>query len=212
VDSLNGKGCNGSCAGLLGAGRVDVYASLVAPIVVERYADGDLIEVIDTGKLYEISGGKRLEVIPFVREQKFQDRFAIPVKEAQVSNLPLGTLAAPLNGSLVKSYSNPTVYFMMNGSRMPVTYQVFSQRGLSFSDVKVLYETELNAWLPGKQLPPPDGSLIRSADNPTVYWTVDNTLHPISQDFFVRRGLGIFKISIFSESDIRAFPRGESYF
>jgi hypothetical protein len=84
-------------------------------------------------------------------------------------------------------------------------------RQFRFSDVVTLTNVEINSWVEGSLLAPPDGTLIRSTTNPTLYWVVNGVLHPINYKFYVDRGLKIFPVVFTSDSDIAKFPRGESY-
>jgi hypothetical protein len=63
----------------------------------------------------------------------------------------------------------------------------------------------------GSFLTPPDGTLIRTANNPTVYWVVGGELHPINYKFFVDRGLNIFPVVYSPDSDVSNYPIGDPY-
>ena len=100
---------------------------------------------------------------------------------------------------------------MQNGLRSPVTYQVFTMRGYKFSEVVTLSNVEVGSWVLGSFVPPPDGTLIRSTTNPTVYWTVNGSIHPVNYKFYKDRGLNIFPVIYTSENDLSKFPKGDPY-
>jgi hypothetical protein len=114
-----------------------------------------------------------------------------------------------LEGKLVKIGKNPTVYLVSGGVKLPVTYQVFLMRRLKFQDVQELASDIVGAV--GKFLAPPEGTLVRTGKNPTVYWVVDGRLHPINWGFYVHTGLNIFPVVFMSDNDIRGFEKGPAF-
>lgn len=210
IDNLNLSQCDGqSCKGLLGAGRIDVAKSLEDKIV--NINDGDLVQVSGTNTLYYINGGKKQQVIPFVRSQRFAFTNPKVVSATDLDIFPEGSFAEPLDGTLIKSSNDPAVYMMQNGLRSPLTYQVFTMRGFKFSDVATLTNIEVGSWIVGSFVTPPDGTLIRSTTNPTVYWVVNGNIHAINYKFYVERGLNIFPVIYSSDNDISKFPKGDPY-
>ena len=210
IDSLNISQCaNQSCAGLLGGGRINVAKSLEEQIAI--ISDGDVIEIIGTGQLFLINGGKRQLISPFVRNQRYAGVAAKLVISNDAQYFPEGSYAAPLDGTLIKMPNEPTIYYVHSGLRRPLTYQVFTMRGFKFSDVVTLTNVEVLSWIEGSLLAPPDGTIIRSTTNPTIYWVVNGILHPVNYKFYTERGLSIFPVVFTTENDISKFPRGESY-
>lgn len=211
IDSANISLCNGPCAGKIGSGRINVASSLSSTILPEVIAEGDLVQVVETGEIFVISGGKRLHVSSFVQQQRYGTSAPRHVYISQILSFPEGQYAQPADGTLVKKAGDATVYFMQNGIKMPVSYDVFAQRKFTFDRVFTLGNAEMDSWLTGKFLPPADGSLVRSRTNRTVYWVVGGTLHPITAAFYTNRGLSIFPIVYFNDGDIKQFPKGEAY-
>ncbi len=211
IDAPNISLCNGPCAGKIGTGRINVASSLSSTILPEIIAEGDLVQVIETGEIFVISGGKRLHVSSFVQQQRYGNSAPRQVYTWQVLSFPEGQYAQPADGTLVKKASGSTVYFMQNGIKMPVSYDVFVQRKFTFDRVFTLGDVEMDAWLTGKFLPPSDGALARSRTNRTVYWVVGGVLHPITAAFYANRGLSVFPIVYFNDGDIKQFPKGEAY-
>jgi hypothetical protein len=70
---------------------------------------------------------------------------------------------------------------------------------------------ELNSWTTGSFLPPLEGTLVKANGSPTVYWVINQVLHPMNYDFFVSRGLGIFPIMQVGATDIAGYPTGEAF-
>lgn len=210
IDNLNISQCGGvSCKGLLGAGRINAGKSLERQIAV--IDDGDVVQVEGTLNFYLISGGKRHRISPFVKEQRFKSLDVKTVSLADVETFPEGPYAEPLNGTLVKMPNNDTVYYIKAGLRYPVTAQVFAMRKYKFSDVVTLTNVEVGSWIEASLLTPPDGVLVRGMKNQTVYWVLNNTLHALNAKFYHDRGLDTFPITLYHDSEINNFPKGDSY-
>ncbi len=212
IDDLNLSQCGGaSCRGLLGAGRIDVLKSLQSAIS-QPFSEGNLVKVTDlNGAVYEILGGQKRLVSPFVFNQRFSTTTVTTALSDALSGFSEGAYVTPTDGTLVKFDKSPTVYIIENGQKLPLTYQVFVQRGFNFANVNTLSYEELDSWATGSFLPPLDGSVIKAAGNQTVYWVIGQVLHPVNYAFFVDRGLNVFPIMTVPDNDIAGYPKGDAY-
>lgn len=211
IDLLNAFQCGGPCFGKLGSGRINVLTAVSAEIIPETIAEGTLVQVIENGELFYITGGKRQPVGSFVRSQRFSGVEPRRVYTYQLADFLFGQYTAPVDGTLVKDVGSATVYWMQNGLRLPVSYSIFMQRGLRFDRVITLESGETQSWLIGKALPPTDGTLVRGLLGKTVYWVVGGSLHPVSGAFYRARGLSVFPLLKVNDGDLRLMPRGEPY-
>ena len=210
IDALNLSQCAGqSCQGLLGSGRINAAKSLEDQIVV--LSDGDVVQVSGTTEFYLINGGKRQVISLFVKSQRFANAKIKMVSRADLNYFPEGSYAVPLDGSLVKSPNSATVYYIQNGLRRPLTGQVFSMRGFKYSAVVTVSNAEIDSWVVGSFMAPPDGSLVRTANNPTIYWVVNGILHAVNGKFYTERALNLFPVIIVGDKDISQFSIGEPY-
>lgn len=211
VDNLNLSQCAGlSCRGLLGAGRINVPKSLETAIA-QNFSEGDLVRDQSTGATYQILGGQKRLVSPFVFNQKFSGKSVIILTSNNLSGLPSGSYITPVDGTLIKLDKEPTVYIMDSGQKLPITYGVFMQRKLSFANINTLSYSEVSSWQTGSFYPPVEGTLVKSAQDKTVYWVVGQTLHPINYKFYIERGLNLFPVLIISKADLNGFSKGEAY-
>ena len=211
IDNLNLTQCAGaSCRGLLGTGRINVPKSLETAIA-QIFSEGDLVKDQSTGATYQILGGQKRLVSPFVINQKFSGRSVIILNSNNLSSLPSGSYITPVDGTLIKLDNEPTVYIVDSGQKLPITYQVFMQRKLTFANVNTLSYSEVNSWQTGSFYPPVEGTLIKIARNKTVYWVVGQTFHPINYGFFIERGLNMFPVLIVSKSDLNGYAKGAAY-
>jgi hypothetical protein len=212
IDNLNLSQCQGmSCRGFLGTGRVNVKKSIEAGKFLPSLAEGDLIRAMETGAIYRITGSQKRVVSPFVYNQRFLGAAVKAASLESLKNYPEGPYETPNDGTLVKLDSVPTVYMVSQGSKLPVTYSVFADRGFSFSQVNTVSFSEISSWPNGSFLPPKEGSLVKEGLTQTVYWVVSGVLHPINYTFYLEKGLGMFPIMHVSKSDLASFPKGEAF-
>jgi hypothetical protein len=212
IDNLNINQCLGtSCKGFLGAGRINAAKAVAEDIKTPLITEGEVVTREGTTTLYLISGGKRHVISPFVKLQRYSNTFIRTVSQTDLEGFPEGTYAFPNDGTLAKTPTDATVYFLEKGLKFPITGSIFTQRKFNFSSVATLSSEEMSSWLTDKLLPPSEGMLVKSRTNQTVYWVVGGALHPISYSFFIKRGLNIFPIFITSDAEIKSFTKGEAY-
>ena len=111
--------------------------------------------------VYHIVGGQKRLVSPFVFNQRFAGQSLINSTSAEIAAYPEGPYVTPLDGTLVKLENDQTVYIIQNGQKLPITYQVYTQRKLNLQQVNTLSYPEVNSWPTGNFLPPLDGTLVR---------------------------------------------------
>lgn len=211
IDDFNLFQCGGSpCKGFIGTGRINVAQSLLKQIL-PPVEEGDLITIENNPTIYYINGGKRHPISGFVLAQRFSGKTQKIVSEIDVVRFPEGNFVEPLDGTLVKQYADPTVYYVSKGLKLPITLQIFKLRGFNFNDVKEFNQPEISSWLTGSFLTPPEGTLVRTPKKPTVYWVVGDALHGVNRGFYDDRGLSIFPIILVPENDLKSFSQGEVY-
>ncbi|MBI2355828.1 MAG: peptidase S8 [Candidatus Doudnabacteria bacterium] len=140
IDALNQNNClNSSCNGFLGKGRINAYKAMAPQVISE----GSLVRS-STGDIYLITGGIRRLVSGFVFNQRgFASSSVTNEVSGQLAAIPLGDPLPPLEGTLIKSQSDATVYVIHQELRRPLTYLVFTSRSFSFSSVITLTDSEV---------------------------------------------------------------------
>jgi len=212
VDELNLSQCGGlSCRGLLGAGRISAPKSLTGTFSVDGFKEGDLVKVQGTMLVYQISGGKKRPVSPFVMNRRFPGTPVKAVVSQQIETFPEGPYVTPDDGTLIKLSNQPAVYMLNTGQKMPVTYEVFKQRGFDFGAVNTVDFPEFNSWVTSSFLPPADGTIVRGFRSQTLFWTVSGVLHPMNWAFYQEKGLRQFPVLRLPDKDLEKMSKGEAY-
>lgn len=213
VDYLSLNQCgNSPCKGLLGSGRINVKRSLEAGIFDQSLLDGDVARETETGTVYLIAGGKKQLISSFVYNQRFLGSNVRNVTQKQMETLPAGPYATPLENTLVKVEKNRTIYIIKNGTKMPVLFSVFKQKGYKFSEVSTVSFAEFNSWIGGSFLIPKEGTIVKNPSGRNLYWAIGDTLRPINRQFIKNKGIAGFPQLVLSDKDIGGFAKGEKLY
>src|SRR5207253_2523846 len=106
IDSLNQTQClGGSCNGFLGAGRINALFALTPQPIL----NDSLVREAGTNKVFLISNGTKKYVSPFVLSQKYPNTEVSLETGGQLANYRPGPSVLPLDGTLIKDESHPTV-------------------------------------------------------------------------------------------------------
>src|SRR5262249_17493270 len=156
----------GPCTGELGSGRINAFRAFDKSILSVTISDKDFVLNTDDNQMYFIAGGQKQPVSYLVYLQRFSAQTPKKVTTYDLSNFPTGPYALPNEGTIVKAALDPTVYQISGGQKLPLTAQIFKQRGLTNADIMVLGDVEVNSWITGKFMPPTEGTLVKSPNNP----------------------------------------------
>jgi len=201
IDDLNADNCQGgSCTGRLGSGRIDAQKALQSTTFTANSLIRD-----SSKKVYLIEDGLRRSVGDFVFSQRgyrTQDIKDLSVTESEL--LPLGHPLPPLDGTLLRSQTDPTVFVVVAGVLQPASLLAFRSYGYSFSQVAVLSDGEISAYRKGPDLQPTNGALLKLIGQPAVYFLHEGKRRLISAFGFKSRSL---KFSDVVELDQAAFDK-----
>ena len=147
---------------------------------------------------------------------RFED--IITLDEIYVSGLNLGTLYPIKVGALVKSITDPTVYYIAENSiKQPITFFSFVSRGFNFNSVLAVDAGSIDGLTAGQVLIPKPGTLIRGSSDSTVYLVeggISDTLHALSFQAFTNRGFKFPDVKLIpdSEFNLYVYAIGIAYF
>jgi subtilisin family serine protease len=205
IDSLNQNSCLGSsCNGYLGHGRINALSALSPQPLLE----GDIVKESATGKLYYITGGRKRYVSDFVfRQRGFNQTQIVFETNNQLANLQLAPAFPPLEGTLIKGQTDPTVYYIHQELKRPLTYLVFQSRSFSFASVQTLPESDVNVLTIGEWYWPPDGTMILIKGDPTVYVMEDGVKRPVTYFVFTQRRLSFARVVTVTTDEFGHIPK-----
>ena len=204
IDPLNQISCAaGSCNGFLGRGRVNAMSAIAA----QPIADGSLVRESGTGNIYLVSNNTKRLVTRFVFNQRgYPETLIINDSSNQLAGLPTLNPLSPLEGTLIKTASDPTVYVATSEVLRPVTYLVFVSRHFSFAAVQTIADQDFNALPRADWYWPPDGTLVLIDGSPTVYVMDQQVRRPVTYFVFMQRHLSFTQVINVSTTDFEHVP------
>ena len=210
IDAVNQDNCLGSsCNGFLGKGRINALKAL-SPLPA---SEGSLIRESVTGRIYLISGSTKRFISSFVFNQRgFSETSITNEVSNQLAAFPAGPALPPLEGTLIKNETDPTVYVIEQEFKRPLTYLVFITRGYSFANVYTLSSSEVADVLTGEWAAPYDGTMVLIKGDPTVYVMNQGVRRAVTYFIFTQRQLSFAKVISVTQDEFLHIPApGDSY-
>jgi uncharacterized ParB-like nuclease family protein len=87
------------------------------------------------------------------------------VPDQEIASYPKQGFVMPLNGSLIKATSDPTVYLIQGGVKRGMTAELFRNYGFKFSDIAVLSDDEVNSLSLGGFATPKDTTYFKAGND-----------------------------------------------
>lgn len=186
-------------------GELDTYPAgrLMTPL------DGTLIKAAAEPAVYHVGNGQLEPLTLFVfTERGFRFKDVISVPQSELAEWEIGKPMPPSTGLLVKAKSSPAVYYIESGVKRPLSYEVFMARRFSFKDVLVGSDPEIDLIELGEPLTLPDRAVVKTKDNPTVYYLVDGVFRPLTLTAFNNRGLLFQNVVTITAEEFAKYPVG----
>ncbi|MDP4001221.1 MAG: S8 family serine peptidase [bacterium] len=115
------------------------------------------------------------------------------------------------DGDLVRELGTNRIFLLSDGIKHYVPQFVFDQRGFNPADIVNETNGQLNAYALGVPLLPFDGTLIKAANDPTVYVIHQNIKRALTFLVFNSRGFSFADVNSLPDSDVDIFPGGDWY-
>ncbi|MEO8065985.1 MAG: S8 family serine peptidase [Candidatus Doudnabacteria bacterium] len=127
---------------------------------------------------------------------------------AAVKPQPVQPLA---DGTLVREASTGSIYMIMNNTKRPVSSFVMTQRNLDPNSAVSEVNNQLTFIQTGSPLPPLEGTLLKSPDDPQVYVINQELKRPVTFLVFVSRGYNFADLKIISQAELTSYATGDWY-
>lgn len=125
----------------------------------------------------------------------------INVKKSIQSKIAVTAIA---EGDLISLGNGSSVYQIIGGQRRLVSQFVMNQR-LTLQPVKVVTSVQLANFSDGAYAAPADGTLIKTADSPTVYMVVRGQKFPVTKEVFNQRRLNFSQVATLSSEEVNSW-------
>ena len=149
-------------------GEVDFYLDGLDMV----YPNGTLIADRNSEKIYLVKNKQRREITSekLLAALGYQKSSVLSITEDEINHFPIGRKMVYPDNTLIKANNSPSVYLVNNGKKKEFTSAIlFEKLGYNWSDIIDVNEDEANNHPNDGKILYPDGTLIKSMDNPTVY-------------------------------------------
>ena len=161
--------------------------------------DGSIVRGLEDKTVYLVQGGKIKIFSNFTFAQRnIKAKDVVVVPDLEILSYEKNGFVAPLDGTLVKSLANNTVYLVENGLKHPVIAEVFKNRGFSIKKVAVISQEEIGALAIGSYATPADRTFFTLEKSTNLFMFKEGTKHSIST--FVAKQKHITADYVFNQS------------
>lgn len=141
------------------------------------------------------------------KQRKISTKQISLVSDSEIQSYPKQGFVEPMDGTLIKSEKQPTIYFVQNGLKQPILGNIFKNRGFKTKDIAVLSSGEVDNLPLGNYAMPKDYTFFNVGDNKgSIMEFKGGTTHSISTTVAKQRG--ITPDYIFSQDVVNSWPTG----
>jgi hypothetical protein len=167
---------------------------IVAPTVLEQYPVGEEIALANYSLVRDEDGNiyllvddamRHIESMEAFRSIGFSEAELIDITAREVSayteGAPITTATQDPSGRIVKTASG-AMFLLRDGTRQQILDSAILTANYPNATVDVAAPGEIEQYREGSFLKLPDGTLVRSMENPTVYVVADGLRHAIDSE------------------------------
>lgn len=168
--------------------------------------DGTTIKAKSSPAIYLTQNGK-VKLFSALTYGQYKNPKPVIVEDSELSSYAKEGFVAPKDGTLIKANSGQAVYLSQSGLKLPLTGELFKNRGFSIKNINVVSKEELEGLETGDFATPKDRTFfaIGSKSGP-IYIFKEGAKHTISS--FVAKQRGITPDYIFGKSEAEAWSDG----
>lgn len=113
--------------------------------------DGTLFKVDAEPAVYIMSNGLKMPVTyQIFQQRKFSFANVNTLSFAEVASWPAGSFLPPLEGTLIKTYTNSTVYWVIGQALHPVNFGFYMDRGLNIFPIILTPDPDIKSFASGE--------------------------------------------------------------
>ncbi len=163
----------------------------------------------EQGKYYVFISNIKHPASNFVITQRgLNPQTFIAITSTDSALFSAGSVLPPKDGTIIKGTKDAGIYLAENGKIKLFSEVVFKQRKISAKKIVTVPDEEISSYEKQGFVPPLDQSLVKSADNPSVYFVENGLKRPVLAEVFKNRGFSARSISTLSKEEILALPIG----
>lgn len=171
-------------------------------------ADNAIIRLAD-GSTFVFLDNVKHPVSNFVLTQRgLNPGAAFAVSPTDANLYPTGSILPPTDGAIVKGAKDNAVYLVSNGQLKLFSSFVFSQRKIQANQIIAVPGNEIQTYDREGFVPPLDGTLVKAANDPTIYLVSSGLKQPVLGEIFKNRGLSFKNVVNLGAEEVASLPAG----
>lgn len=180
--------------------------------------DNTVVQVEGSNQKYVFLNNVKRPASDLVLKQRgLQNQPTLVVTQAESNMFEPGTVLPPKDGTVLSVENNPAIYLVQNEQLRLFSSFTYAQR--KPGKPEVIPASELANYAIQGYVAPLDTTLIKSADNGTVFVVENGLKRPITGEIFKNRGFSFKKIVTLSSEEVQglatgayATPKDKSFF
>lgn len=172
-------------------------------------ADNTIVKVGDSPQEYVFINNKAHPASAFVIKQRSlsPDNF-LPISAAEFALFESSTVLPPNDGTIVKGENTAAIYQVQNGVLKLFSAYTFKQRKIGIKDVTLVPDQEVASYTKSGFVPPLDGTLVKAANDASVYVIDQGLKRPLSAELFKNRGFSFKNVVSLAGDEVAGMDTG----
>ncbi len=169
-------------------------------------SDGTVLRGQTDPAVYLVTSGKLLAFNATTFAQYKAAGKVQTVPDTEIASYPKAGFVPPLDGTVIKTERNQTVYAMSAGLKQPMTYEVFKNRKITPGQIVIVNDEEVASYGTDGFARPADRTFFQVGQGGPQYIYRDGSKHIISD--YVAKQRGITPDFTFSQPEAASWPDG----
>lgn len=172
-------------------------------------SDNTIVKVDGAGQAYVFINNIKHPASEFVIKQRGLNPAQILAVTAQEAGLfKDGSILTPTEGTVIRGEKDPAIYLVENGMLKLFSSYTFAQRKVTAKQVMLVPDEEVATYPKQGFVAPLDGTLIKAANNGTVFIVEKGFKRPLSAELFKNRGLSFKNVATLSADEVNGLTIG----
>ncbi len=174
--------------------------------------DGTLIKGDVNPSVFLIQDTKKRPIsYPVFVQRKFSFASVVTIPQTEVDSFDQGGFVTPVNGTMIRGETDPTVYLIDSDLKRPISYEIFVARKLSFKNLMTLPDQEVMSLPSGPFIYPPEQVAIQMKGDTGMFWFKHNEKRYISAFVYKQRGVANFPHLQLGEMEFNSILTGTPF-
>jgi len=143
-----------------------------------------------------------------IKQRGLDPKKVLSILPDEAAIFEAGSVLPPKDGTVIRGTTNQAVFLVKDGKIKMFSAYTFAQNKITKKDIITVPDSEIGTYSQSGFVAPLDGSLVKSANDSTVYLVQSSLKQPLLGEIFKNRGLSFKKVAIISSDELNALPMG----